>query len=265
MLWGAYVGGSIPNIATFESQAGRPMNMVAIFVGWGNSAGPFPSEYAASVRDKGKTLVIFWEHYGTTLDAIYGGQHDAYITQFANAAKTYGGPIILAPLHEMNGNWDPWDGTVGTNNSAKVIASWRRIHDLFLSVPNVKFAWDVNNVSVPQITSNSIASYYPGDAYVDYVAIDGFNFGNPWQTWSQVFSSAITQVKGYNKPIYLLSMASAAGSQKAAWITDALTVKIPGDQIAGWVWFNENKEQNWLINSDTNSLSAFKAAVGAIR
>ncbi len=260
--WGAYVGNQLTDAANFEALIGKKMNLQSIFIGWGSSDGPFPSEYGPTVRDQGKTLVIFWEQYGATLDDIANGYYDNYISQFAAAAKAYNGPIILAPLHEMNGNWDPWDGTVGNNTPAKVIAAWQRIHNLFANAGNVKFAWDVNSDSVPDITANAINVYYPGDTYVDYVAVDGFNFNNPWQTWDQIFASAISQLKIYHKPIYILSMASAAGSSKATWITDALTVQIPKyPEIAGWVWFNQNKEQNWLINSDPNSLAAFKTAL----
>jgi hypothetical protein len=57
-------------------------------------------------------------------------------------------------------------------------------------------------------------------------------------------------------------MACADGTQKAAWITDALTVQIPKHpQLAGWIWFNENKEQNWLAWSNSAALAAFKAAI----
>jgi hypothetical protein len=259
LVWGAYVAGTVADAAAFESLVGKQMNMEAIFVGWG-SDGSFPSEYGPSVRDKGKTLIIFWEPYGTTPDIINAGQSDTYIQQFAAAAKSYAGPIILAPLHEMNGDWDPWDGPVGNNTPAKVIATWKHIHGFFSAATNVKFAWAVNNVSVPDTAANAIGAYYPGDAYVDYVAVDGFNFGNPWESFSSVFSSALSTLGGYGKPIYILSMASAAGSQKAAWITDAFTVQIPKyPKIAGWAWFNENKEENWLVNSDANSLAAFKA------
>ncbi len=256
-VWGAYL--SDQNIAGFESLVGKKINISAIFLGWTDT---FPTEYNSTVRDQGKTLAIFWEQYGTTLDDINAGKSDAYIKQFAAGAKAYGGPVILMPFHEMNGNWDPWDGTVGNNTPAKEIAAWRHVHDLFAGVTNVKFGWAVNNDSVPDTAANSIGSYYPGDAYVDYVGVDGFNFGSPWQTFSEVFDSALSQLKQYNKPIYLFSMASAQGSQKATWITDFLTVQLPKHpEISGWIWFNENKEQNWLVNSDAASLAAFKAGL----
>jgi beta-mannanase len=245
-------------VTSFESVVGRPVNIAAMFSGWGDS---FPSEYSSVVGSKGKTLLVFWEQYGTTLDAIINGSQDAYITQYANGAKAYGGAVMLAPFHEMNGNWDPWDGTVGNNTPAKVVAAWKHVHDLFKGATNVKFALSLNNVSVPNTSANSFAAYYPGDAYVDYMAVDGFNFGGS-QSFSSVFNSALTQLEAYHKPIYITSMATAANTQKAAWITDALTVQIPKHPlIAGWVWFNENKEENWLVNSDANALAAFKAGL----
>lgn len=261
LLWGAYAGDSPASLTDFETLVQKPVDIQAIFTGWGSS-GSFPSNFKSSLADKGKTLLIFWEPYGTTLDAINAGTWDNYMSQFAAAAKTYGGPVILSPLHEMNGNWDPWGGTVGNNNPTKVINAWKRMHGMFAGASNVKFVWAVNNVSVPNTSTNAISVYYPGDQYTDYVGIDGFNFGNPWQTFGQVFDSALATVKQYNKPIFLTSMASAAGSQKAAWITDGFTTQLSKHPtVAGWVWFNANKEQDWRVNSDSASLEAFKAIV----
>jgi hypothetical protein len=57
-------------------------------------------------------------------------------------------------------------------------------------------------------------------------------------------------------------VASAAGTQKPAWITDAVTVQMKKyPLLKGWVWFNENKEQDWRINSDTTTLNAFKGVL----
>src|SRR5579872_698523 len=261
LQWGAYVGDSLSDAPAFESLVGHKMNIQSLFTGWGSTDGPFPSEYGPSVRDQGKTLVIFWEPYGTTLDDINAGQSDSYIKQFAAAAKAYGGPVILVPMPEMNGNWDPGDATMADNTPASFIAAWQHIHDFFSGISNVKFGWDVNNVSEPDISSNAIPLYYPGDAYVDYVGVDGFNFGNPWQSVDQTFSPALDLLKTYNKPIYLFSIACLQGSQKAGWISSIPTELAKYPLVSGWVWFNQNKEQNWLVNSDPNSLTAFKSII----
>ena len=231
--------------------------MNAVFAGWGDT---FPWSEAGPLKQKNQTLIIFWEQNGATLDQILGGVSDAYIQDFATATKNYGGPVIIIPLHEMNGDWNIWDGTYGSNTPKKVVLVYQHIHDVFMAmnVPNAKWGWAVNNDSVPNTPQNQIGNYYPGTDYVDYVGVDGFNFGNPWQTYSDVFSSALQQLKAYGKPIYIFSMACADGPQKSAWISDALAQIKSDPNIAGFIWFNENKEKNWLINSDSASLSAFK-------
>jgi len=255
--WGAWVGGSPSDAAAFESLVGKKMHMQMLFA---DSTDGFPQGFDVSLRDQGKTMAVFWETNSVTLDDIIAGRSDTAIRNFAVGAKTYGGKVIFLPFHEMNGSWSKWGATVGTNTPEKLIAAWRHVHGFFADVPNVKFGWAVNNVSVPDTTQNTIGAYYPGDAYVDYVGVDGFNFGNPWQTFDAVFRNALQQVRPYNKPIYLFSMASAPGSQKAAWITDAFTTQMQNHpDIVGWMWFNENKEKDWRVNSDPASLAAFKA------
>lgn len=259
LLWGAYAGDELSSAPQFESLVGSTMDLQPVFIGWYEL---FPSKYGPSVRERGKTLVIFWEQYDVTLDEIVNGSADTYIDAFASAAKEYKGQIMLVPFHEMNGEWSPWSGVREGNSQAQVIAAWRHVHKRFAGIPNVKFAWNVNNGSQPDTPQNAIARYYPGDAYVDYVAVNGFNDGNPWQSWSDVFDDALRQLRIYHKPIYILSMASAQGSMKAEWITDALTVQIPQHpEIAGWIWFHANKEANWLVNSDERSLVAFATAL----
>jgi hypothetical protein len=257
-MWGAYTGNTASSFTSFEQLVGKQADVHAVFMGWGDS---FPNDLVSPLKSNGQSILIFWEQYGTSLDQIINGSQDSYIKEFANDAKSYGGEVLLAPFHEMNGDWDPWGGTVGSNTPQKVIQAWQHMHDLFAGAGNVKFVWAVNNDSVPDTSENSIKNYYPGSSYVDYVGIDGFNFGSPWQTYDQVFSSALSQVKGYGKPILLSSMASAAGSQKAGWITDALSKIYSDSSIKGFIWFNENKEENWQINSDTASLQAFQNGV----
>jgi hypothetical protein len=254
LQWGVFLPPG--SLSTFEQTVGKQANMQATFVGWNES---FPTSLANSLKSSGKTLVIFWENTGTSLDQINAGSSDSYINSFAAAARASGASVILAPLHEMNGNWDTWDGTVGNNTPAKVITTWRHIHDAFAVATNVKFAWDVNNVSVPDTAANSINSYYPGSAYVDYVGVDGFNFDT--ESWDQVFpSSLMSLLSSYNKPIYILSTASVPGAQKAQWIKDMGAHIKNYPNIAGWVWFNQNGgDGNWLVDSDALSLAAFKS------
>ncbi len=252
--WGAYAGETVSEIQNFETLMGKQTEIVSVFYAFTDD---FPTTYQSAIGAKGKTLLIFWEPT-TNLDQINNGNQDAYLRAFAAGAKAYGYPIILAPFHEVNGNWDVWDGTVSNNSPAKFLTAWKHVHDLFIGVNNVKFALSYNAGSVPDVVGNQMSDYYPGDNYVDYLGLDGFNFGSPWQSFDAIFAVPIIELESYHKPIYIFSMASTAGAGKAAWISDfgSEVYKFP---ISGWVWFNQNgTDGNWLVNSDSASLTAFK-------
>lgn len=259
MQWGIFLGDGAPqSLTSFVSQVDASPNIEATFVGWDDN---FPSNFSSTLCGSNKTLLIFWENYGYSLDNIIAGQYDSYLKNFSQQAQSYGCPVILSLFHEMNGNWDDWDGTMGDNSPAKIIAAWQHVHNL-VTASNVKWIWVVNNDSVPDTAANAINNYYPGSSYVDYVGVDGFNFGSPWETFAQTFDSSVAALQQYNKPIYLTSMGSIDGPEKAQWISDLGTHIQAYPNVVGWVWFDENQsQQNWLIDSDPASLAAFKAVV----
>jgi len=269
--WGAYVGWAENDLTSFENMVGKSAKYRAVFIHWGNEKN-FPTYLKPEVGDKGKDLIVFWEatnyNVGTvnqtaySYDSIINGNFDSYFTQFAKDAKAYEDEVILIPFSEMNGDWFPWSITKNGNNAQKHIDAWRKIKGFFNEATNVKFGWAPNQVSVPDIAINQFENFYPGDAYVDYVGLDGFNFGTPWLSFDQLFAKPLAKMKVYKKPVYIFSFASAGGTQKASWITDALTVQMAKyPEIKGWIWFNENKERDWTVNSDVSSLNAFKQAL----
>ena len=266
--WGAYTSWQVADVKNFESKVGKQMNYVATFVHWGNE-NELPLDLGNLAKSRGQTLVLYWEamDYNVTTaddprfsyDAILGGKWDSYITDFASQVRHFGGQIILIPFEEMNGDWYPWSINKNGNNALKHINAYRYLTKFFDGIPNVKFGWTVNNLSENGVSSH-IADYYPGDAYVDIIGVNGFNFDAPWMNFNQIFDSSLQQLEAINKPIMIFSMSCAQGSQKTSWIKDALGVQIQKHpKITGWIWFNENKEKDWRVWSDTNSLAAFKS------
>jgi hypothetical protein len=270
LSWGAYTGWSASQATDLENRVGRKMNLVATFVHWGNES-EFPAELADFALKNGKTLVIYWEamdynnpavdnnpRYG--YDEILRGGWDSYLSSFSKSAKAYQGKVIILPFEEANGDWYPWSATKNGNSIEKYKSAFRYIHKYFDGASNIKFGWDMNSESVPNNATNSLSNYYPGDEYVDYVGVNGFNFANPWLSFDAIFGSALRNLSAYKKPIYIFSMACADGPQKSAWIEDAIKVQMPKyPLLAGWIWFNENKEKNWLVWSDSNSLATFSS------
>jgi beta-mannanase len=238
---------------------GKKVNIFSLFVSWAQN---FPLDLSSNIGQAGKTLIIFWEpSFG--YDSINNGSQDAYIKQFVADAKTYGHPVILVPFDEMNLNEEAWGYGQNNNSAEKFKEAWIHIHTLFAQDTNVKFGLDYNNVDIPADTSGNLYDdYYPGSSYVDFVGVDGFSFSNNWQTFGQIFDSAINKLNSYKKPIIIFSVAAEDNPQKAAWITDGLGSHIKTyKNVKDWVWFNKGGTPNWLVNSDPKSLAAFKSVL----
>lgn len=271
---GFYVPGapaSIDPLVELEAGLGADAKVSNFFIA---DTENFPLSRVQTVADHGATPMVtmeFWSAQNGGVDEIANGSKDAYLRNWADAAKAYGGEVWLRPFHEMNGNWYPWNGTVNGNTAADTVAAWKHVKDIFAErgATNVKFVWCPNIDSVPNTSVNEIRDYWPGDAYVDYVALDGYNFGTSrsWSTWrsfSSLYDAAYDSVTALTaKPMFIGEIGcSEVGGDKAAWIADMYS-KISGTytRIEGICWFNADKETDWRVESSTASLDAFKTGM----
>ncbi len=266
--WGVTID-TDKTLSKFELLTGKQATYQGTFIHLGNG-NAFPSELARPLADHGKTLVVFWEAMDYNRepanqpefsdDAINSGQWDQKIRDLATEMHTYTAPVIFVPFSEMNGDWTPTGQGLYENTPDKYKMAYRKVWNIFHepSVYNnkVKFAWVVNNEPV-----DVIKDYFPGHDVVDYVGLDGFNWGDPWQSYSEAFNASLAELKKFNRPILITSFASAAGPKKAAWMHDAFSRIQTDPHIVGWIWFNFKKEQDWRVESDLESLKAFKQAV----
>ncbi len=273
LSWGVYAGATPSAIEDFESRISTSPDYLAYFVHWANNEGALPTWLSQYAYQKDRTLVLFWEASdyligGTdqpeySYRAILRGDFDDYIEDFSGQLKAYKGPVILIPFSELNGNWTPWSGTMNGNTPEQAVAAFQYVSSYFDDVPNVKIGWAVNSHSVPDIPENSIESYYPGDAYVDIVGVDGFNMNWPWMSFTELFDRPLKTISQYGKPVFIFSFGSAEGPQKAEWLRDALYTQLPRyPLVEGWVYFNQNKERNWLLWSDEDTFEVFTDYIG---
>jgi beta-mannanase len=271
LKWGVYAGGEVNEAIEVQRTVGRKPDYLPTFVHWGNNS-DFPSKMAEYAYLQRQTLVIYWEAMDYNAEnpetdgrfsygEILTGKFDGYLETFAGVAAKYGRPIILIPFEEMNGNWYPWAVTLNGNTPQKHIDAYRYVRRFFDKATNVKFGWAINNDSIPDTQDSEPLTYYPGDKYVDYVGVNGFNFGDPWQSWTEVFDDSLKKLATLNKPIIIFSMASGTDTKKEKWITTAGEEISSYDKLEGWIWFNQKKEQDWRIWSDPRSLRAFKRSM----
>jgi len=215
----------------------------------------------------GRVPFVNWELFGATLDDIASGTYDTLLNQRAAAAKKLGQKLFIDFGAEMNGDWSPWSGASNGQSSAKYIAAYRHVHDIFVGAgaTNVIWAFCPNVTSEPIADWNEPLDYYPGDSYVDWMCVDGYNWGttqswSSWQTFAQVFKDIYPVLASKNKPIIIGEMASTElGGDKAAWISQIIpTMKNQFPLLKGLLWFDINKETDWRISSSTGSEAAFK-------
>jgi len=97
--------------------------------------------------------------------------------------------VIWRPFHEMNGGWFWW----GNGDVAAFVALWKQMFNYFTvtkGLNNLLWLYAPN-------TGGNMTKYYPGDAYVDLVGIDGY-FAEP--TTINI-TSDYTSMLTLNKPL----------------------------------------------------------------
>jgi len=295
---GAYLGVYTPpapfdisRVDAFEAKVGRAAAIVMWYQPWVSSnRSRFDTATVVAVMRRGKVPLITWEPWDPgsnannvldpgaqptyRLSGIASGTFDPYIREWAKAIRALGGPIMLRPMHEMNGNWYPWSGTSNGNKPVEFVAAWRRIHDIFVSegATNVTWVWSINRESVPTGAGNSFAAYYPGDAYVDWTALSGFNFGatssHPgWHSFRQLYDKPLAYLNTLGKPICIAEFSSVEqGGDKAAWLTDAYANILKTPQVKAVVYFDSleigaSARQDWRADTSPASLQALRTAI----
>lgn len=94
-------------------------------------------------------------------------QENDWLVTWAKEAATYDMPIFLRFCGEMNGDWVPWHG-----DPSLYIEKFRLVHNVMETyAPNVAMVWCPNDVPI-ELNGFDINSYYPGDAFVDWVGVN---------------------------------------------------------------------------------------------
>jgi hypothetical protein len=227
----------------------------------------------ANLEARHETPMVTWQLFKTGwtgppmgLREIAEGVYDSSFQEAAELAKELPFEVLLRPGHEMNGNWYPWAG-----EPKAYVAAWRHIVNLFreAGADNVKWVWapEVNHGNFP------FDEYFPGDEYVDYVGLDGYNWGTNksrgthWESLSEVFASSYRDITELSvRPVILSEIGSGEeGGDKAQWIREGLLQTVPREfpRVAAVIWFDYDKEEDWRVNSSPSSLAAFKEVVAS--
>ena len=300
VLWGAYAGGAqygltdapwdMRSADAFERSAGKRMTLLEWGQAWfecSSSCGfrRFRTKLFNRARARGYIPVLSWGSYDERrgrkqprfqLRDILSGRYDRFIRRWARGAARWGHPFFLRFNWEMNTNGVPYSEHSNSNRHGQFARMWRHVHRIFerAGATNAIWTWCPN---VEYATSvKPLTSLYPGDAHVDWTCLDGYNWGTDparpgrWMTFDEVFRDTYRLVTLWiapGKPMMIGEMgASEHGGSKAAWIWDALAVRLPFEypSVKAVVWFNKRWDGvDWPIESSPSARAAFAGVISS--
>lgn len=260
-------------LAQLEQKVGCRFAAVRWFQDWRE---PFNLEYARQLVRRGSVPELSWQPRvrdrqgklrGVPYRSIARGEHDAYLRQFARSVRRLGHPVTVTFAPEMNGDWGVYQ--LGPQNTPEDFKrAWKHLHGIFRAEgAPVRWVW-APNILYPTMRS-TYRELYPGDAYVDEVGLDGYNWGttHPWNLWKSFDATfgpsyrAITALT--SRPLQLGELASVErGGDKAAWIADMCRALPRYPRIKRVFWFHILDGQiDWRLSTSARSLKAFRDCV----
>lgn len=204
--------------------------------------------------------------------SIADGECDVFLHEVGKNLSKLDSNFFLRFAWEMNVNTMDWSIQKTYSNPNDFIEAWRRIYRIFqLEGANKNIIW----VYSPQVETPStidIAKLYPGDEYVDWVALDGYNWGSTktwskWTSFSGIFYKSYLKMKEIapNKKFMIAEVNTVSvGGNQALWYKEMLSKEIPDvfTKIDAIIFFNEDKTKQegvkWLIDSSEESLNELR-------
>lgn len=284
----------------FEQLTGKHLAVVAFGNFWGDQA--FPDKSVRIISAYGAVPLLYWSPWDKpyeeskgpdrfNLHHILAGKWDSYIDAWADGARAYGKPLLVTWGLEMNGTWFPWSGcfygggkVVGHANGHPLYAgpetfkqAYRHVVDRVRArkATNVLWGFHANNYSSPQTGWNSMARYYPGTDYVDWLGLSVYgklNRSEGWASFGDMMDVPYTEIgkMDADKPIFLAEwgVGEFPPGDKADFISKAFSLipsKYPRVRLA--VFWHERWENadgsfsNLRVHSSPGSLEAYRKGV----
>jgi mannan endo-1,4-beta-mannosidase len=301
LYWGAWIGDQLTGeeppwdmsaVSQFEGLVGKGLSLVALGSPFADcNTSPckffdFPTAAMDNVHNYGAIPFFNWASQATSPDPagatimpdfqladVIAGTYDTYIREFAEDARNWGHSFFLRYDWEMNGNWFPWGETVNGNSPGEYVAAWRHVHDIFTSVGATNATWVWCPYAEVDRHFAALAPLYPGDEYVDWTCMDGFNWGsnptNPhtWKSFEEIFGPTyrkLTTRIAPKKPVVLAEMASTGpGRAKANWIRNMFEeLQTNFRRIRGLIWFDQvDRGVDWPLETSPAAARAFSKGV----
>jgi hypothetical protein len=250
-------------LLSMESSMGGKLDVDHTYTAWTST---FPDWREAWDTLNGRVPFVSWASASTA--AVNSGRYDGMIRQRAADVKAAGYPIMLEWFWEMDGARNRHVA----GSPASFIAAWKRIHTIFAraGATNVSWVWCPNAWG---FANGEAPKFYPGDAYVDWICADGYNWapgrrGDQWRSFEWTFQPFYDWAAGRGKPLMIgeFGVQERKPGEKAQWLKDAgIALKTKFPAIKAVVYFNVHKVYNWRIDTSSSSRAAFRAMTKSVQ
>jgi hypothetical protein len=289
-------------LTAFERLTGKALAVVACGNFWGDQA--FPEKTVRIISGYGAVPLLFWSPWDKPYEEgqkpgrfglrdIVAGKYDAYIDSWADAARQYGKPLLVAWGLEMNGTWFPWSGyfygrgkMAGQQDGQKLYEgpelykrAYRYVIDRVRArkATNILWGFHVNNFSSPNAPWNRISNYYPGPEYVDWLGLSVYGKmerSEGWAKFGDMMAGPYADICALDpeKPVFVTEwgVGEYPPGDKAGFIATALRelpTKYRRVRLAVY-WHErwENKDgsfSNLRVNSSPEALEAYRTGIAS--
>lgn len=205
--------------------------------------------------------MVTWEPNETPIASIAAGELDDVIDAGAEAINRYGNAVLVRFAHEMNGDWYDW----GRDPDLYVAAWHHLVKRMRMHTSLARFVWCPNVIGG---SSPELAPWWPGDFYVNWLGLDGYNWGgrewrSPYETFKATYD-AITRLATH-KPVVIAETASSEeGGDKARWIRNLPRALERMPRTTALCWFDKqiDGQPDWRIDSSPEARVALRAVAG---
>lgn len=205
--------------------------------------------------------------------AIASGVCDDFLHKAAKNLSQFHEPFFFRFAWEMNIATNDWSTIMTGSTAQEYVDAWRKFHSIMEQDGASNVLW-VFSPQVENPTSDDITALYPGDQYVDWLGLDGYNWGesqswSSWQSFGEIFDDSYKEITAIStKPLMIAEINTTdLGGNKAEWYKKTFKDDIPNQypRIMAVIVYNENRSYlesvDWRIDASSDSLSAFLEAV----
>lgn len=277
---------TLADVQSYETAAGKPVGWVYFSNNWYQGRA-FPLETAGWIRDAGHIPYIRLmlrsradqNHREPvfTLQRIIRGKFDADLRAWAETARDFGTPLIVEYGTEVNGEWFSWNGQWNGGGTLKGYGSKRlpdgpeRFRDAYRHIiqimreegaGNITWVFHANAGDYPSNSWNRMENYYPGDEWIDWLAVSAYGAQTPTDDYCMTFRENLDETYprlaalSSEKPILVAEFGVAKNNPlcgQAEWadaaLEDLITFRWP--RIFAFSWWNEAWQNDDDLAHDT--------------